>query len=102
MKLSTLGSTATIHDWERAFEVPDQLLGTPSLPSDIRRITVQTLLLLGLSVILRRIFMAVLRSRCGHYMFALWFLSFFFLFFPRLISGAGDWMSTILPHMVWP
>jgi len=27
---------------------------------------------------------------------------FFFLFFPRLISAVGDWMSTILPHMVWP
>jgi len=26
---------------------------------------------------------------------------FFFLFFPRLISAAIDWMSTILPHMVW-
>ena len=23
-------------------------------------------------------------------------------FFPRLISAAVDWMSTILPHMVWP
>ena len=38
--------------------------------------------------------------------FALWlllsffFLSSFFLFFPRLISAAADWMSTILPHMV--
>jgi len=30
------------------------------------------------------------------------YLSFFFLFFPRLISAAGDWISTILPHMVWP
>jgi len=28
------------------------------------------------------------------------FLSFFF--FPRLISAAADWMSTILRHMVWP
>jgi len=31
---------------------------------------------------------------------------FFFLvlssFFPRLISAVRDWMSTILPHMVWP
>jgi len=29
---------------------------------------------------------------------------FFFLlsFFPRLISAAADWMSAILPHMVWP
>jgi len=23
-------------------------------------------------------------------------------FFPRLISAAADWMSTILRHMVWP
>jgi len=29
-------------------------------------------------------------------------LSFFFLVFPRLISVVADWMSTILPHMVWP
>jgi len=27
---------------------------------------------------------------------------FFFLFYPRLISAAADWMSAILPHMVWP
>ena len=27
---------------------------------------------------------------------------FFFFFFPRLISAAADWMSAILPHMVWP
>jgi len=27
---------------------------------------------------------------------------FFFLFFPRLISAVGDWMSSILAHMVWP
>jgi len=28
----------------------------------------------------------------------------FFLssFFPQLISAAADWMSAILPHMVWP
>ena len=30
------------------------------------------------------------------------YLSSFFLLFPRLISAAIDWMSTILPHMVWP
>jgi len=49
--------------------------------------------------------MAALRSRCGHYIFILWFLLsfffFFFFFFPRLISAVGNWMSTILPHMVW-
>jgi len=27
-----------------------------------------------------KLFMAALRSRCGHYIFALWFLSIFFLF----------------------
>jgi len=32
--------------------------------------------------------------------FALWFLSFYL--FPRLISAAADWMSTILRHMAWP
>ena len=28
------------------------------------------------------------------------FLSIFFI--ARLISAAADWMSTILPHIVWP
>jgi len=27
---------------------------------------------------------------------------FFFFFIPRLISAVAGWMSTILPHMVWP
>ena len=45
------------------------------------------------------LFMAVLHSRCGHYIFVL-FLSFFF--FPCLISAVTNWMSTILLHMVWP
>jgi len=43
------------------------------------------------------IIMAALRSRCGHYIFALWFL----LSFPRLISAVAHWMSTILPHMAY-
>jgi len=30
------------------------------------------------------------------------FLLSFFLFVPRLISAVADWMSAILPHMVWP
>jgi len=45
--------------------------------------------------------MAALRSRCGHYIFVLWFL-LLSSFSPRLISAAADWMSTILSHMVWP
>ena len=36
----------------------------------------------------------------GHYIIILWFVLSFF--FPRLISAAADWMSTIglLPHMM--
>ena len=32
-------------------------------------------------LLLLQMFMAALRSRCGHYIFALWFLSFIFLSF---------------------
>jgi len=46
-----------------------------------------------------KLIMAALWNRAGHYIFMLWFLS---IFFPRLISAVGDWMSTILRHMVWP
>jgi len=50
----------------------------------------------------RYIIMAALWNRAGHYIFMLWFLSIY-LFFPRLISAVGDWMSTILRHImqVW-
>jgi len=34
---------------------------------------------------------------CGFF----FFLLSFFLFFPHLISAIADWMSTILPHIVW-
>jgi len=51
--------------------------------------------------------MVALCNRADHYIFMLWFvlsffLSFFLFYFPRLISAAADWMSAILPHMVWP
>jgi len=39
-----------------------------------------------------------LRSNGSHYIMSLWFLSFF----PRLFSAVADWMSTTLPHMMWP
>jgi len=48
------------------------------------------------------IIMVTLWNRADHYIFILWFLSIFFLFFPRLIRAAAQWMSTILRHMVWP
>jgi len=45
--------------------------------------------------------MVALWNRADHYIFALWLLLSSF-FIPRLISAAADWMSAILPHMVWP
>ena len=48
--------------------------------------------------------MVALWNRADHYIFILFLLSsffFFFFFFHRLISAVGDWMSTILRHMVW-
>jgi len=46
-----------------------------------------------------KLFMAALWNRAGHYIFMLWFLSIYLLlssiFFPRLISAVGDWMSII-------
>jgi len=44
------------------------------------------------------VIMAAICNRAGHYIFP----CDFFLLFPRLISAATDWMSAILPHMVWP
>jgi len=49
------------------------------------------------------LFMAALCDRAGRpYIFSSCRLFFLLLFFPRLISAVADWMSTILPHMVWP
>jgi len=48
-----------------------------------------------------QVVMAALRSRRGHYILPCgFFLSS--SFFPRLISAAAHWMSTILRHMMWP
>jgi len=52
--------------------------------------------------VVSRLITAALRSRCGYYTFALWFLLSSASFLLRLISAVGDWMSTILIHMVWP
>jgi len=76
---------------ERAFSVAGPSVWN-SLPADIRHITVISKFKRHLKT---HLFMAALRSRCGHYIFALWFLSIFYLsfFIPRLISAVGDWMS---------
>jgi len=46
--------------------------------------------------------MVALWNRADHYIFAPCFLLLSSFFFPRLISAVTDWMSAILPHMVWP
>jgi len=46
--------------------------------------------------------MVALYNRADHYIFILFLLLSSFFFFPRLISAVGDWMFTILWHMVWP
>ena len=53
------------------------------------------------SVSLQCSFMAALCNRAGHIYFhpVVCCSSFFF---PRPVSAVADWMSTILPHMVWP
>ena len=49
------------------------------------------------------IFMVALCNRADHYYyFHVVVCSSSSSFFPRLISAAADWMSAILPHMVWP
>jgi len=47
------------------------------------------------------VFMVALCNRADHNIFMLFLLSSS-SFFPRLISSVGDWMFTILWHMVWP
>ena len=50
------------------------------------------------------LFVVALWNRANHYIFCPVVSIFLFLssFFPRLISVAADWMSTILRHMMWP
>jgi len=54
-----------------------------------------------------QIIMVTLCNRADHCIFILWFLILSIYlnlssFFPRLMSAVADWMSAILPHMVWP
>ena len=49
------------------------------------------------------VFLVALCNRADNiYFHSVSFFFFFFFLNPRLISAVGDWMSTILPHMVWP
>jgi len=53
---------------------------------------------IGQTIFILSFVMAALCNRAGHSIFALWFLSIFYLsfFIPRLISAVADWMSAIL------
>jgi len=46
--------------------------------------------------------MVALWNGADHYIFILWFPSIYLSFFPRLISAAAHWMSSIHPQLVWP
>jgi len=58
----------------------------------------QVTIIFVVSVSVRLFVMVALWNRADHYIFILFLL----LLFPRLISAVGDWMFTILRHMVWP
>ena len=50
----------------------------------------------GLSDVGLGLIVAALRSRCGHYIFVVWFLLLLLSsFFPRLISAVAERISTI-------
>ena len=48
------------------------------------------------------IIMVALCNWADHYILPCGFCLSSSFFFPRLMSAVGDWMSTTLPHMVWP
>ena len=58
-----------------------------SMLADTARVTNVRIIIIGQTIIF---------LPCGFYLLSSSF------FFPRLISAVGDWMSTILPHVVWP
>jgi len=45
---------------------------------------------------------AIIFLPCGFVLLLLLLLLLRLSFFPRIISAAADWMSTILLHLVWP
>ena len=77
------------------------LIKTPDTNSKPNHFHYRLLELFTVPILLMLIsfFMVALCNRETIYIFMLWFV--LLLFFPRLISAAADWMSTILRHMVW-
>jgi len=74
-------------------------------PLDVIKIRLQVVYidyLRFLQNIVGNVFIVTLCNGADHYIFILFLSSFFLLFFPRLSSAVGDWMFTMLWHMVWP
>ena len=110
--ISSIGSRNMVNFGLLAAQIASGVWGTPATFNGFR---VLAALLHG-SQAVRRLRGAIIFLCCG----LLWppyviggplyfcpvvsffFLSSIFLFFPRLISAATDWMSTILLHMAWP
>ena len=79
-----------------------RLIGSHSL-CDLRNGTIFNDLEWLLLATLNDLIMVALCNMADHmYFHPVSFFFFFLSFFPRLISAVGDWMSAILPHMVWP
>ena len=75
-----------------------RIFSLPCLGFEPRRYHLQSILgvqCVSIAMYCSLIIMAAPLNRAGHY-------GFFFLLFPRLFSAVTDWMSTILPHIVWP
>ena len=71
------------------------------LPCDFYLLSLWSPYVIGQTIYIFILFMVALWNRADHYIFILFLLSSSFLF-PGLISAVGNWMSTILPHKVWP
>ena len=74
-----------------------RMLSPPSLHNYVIKILSQNVLSVR-DITGMQLFNVALCNRADHTYFHAVFCSFF----PRLISAAADWMSAILPHMVWP
>ena len=78
-------------------------IGAKNVFGTLERKIAYTMTTNNLSLKSHVLIMAAVCNRAGHiYFHPVVCSSSFFLFFPRLISAVRDWMSAILPHVVWP
>ena len=75
---------------------PLKFAGVPQTPEPISAVSRPKFTILRGHVKEVLLFVAALRSRCGHFCFCPVISIFLLSFFPRPISAAAGWMSTIL------